>query len=115
MRYLFGFLCVCALGVISLIGCCTDAGDGGNGGRRHRLWRHWGQRGLGRQRGLVCPANNNGGLQITPWVAVLILRLSLAAYQGNSTVISNGPISTPIVLQGAWWRCQRHVLVAKAE
>ena len=33
MRYLFGFLCVCALGVVSLVGCSDEAtGDGGNGG-----------------------------------------------------------------------------------
>jgi hypothetical protein len=32
MRYLFGFLCVCALGVVPLVGCGETAGDGGNGG-----------------------------------------------------------------------------------
>ena len=32
MRYLFGFLCVCGLGVVSLVGCSETAGDGGNGG-----------------------------------------------------------------------------------
>jgi hypothetical protein len=32
MRYLFGFLCVCALGVMPLVGCSETAGDGGNGG-----------------------------------------------------------------------------------
>jgi len=33
MRCLFGFLCVCALGVVPLVGCGdTDNGDGGNGG-----------------------------------------------------------------------------------
>lgn len=32
MRYLFGFLCVFALGVVSLGGCSETAGDGGTGG-----------------------------------------------------------------------------------
>ena len=32
MRYLFGFLCVCALGVMPLVGCTDDGGDGGSGG-----------------------------------------------------------------------------------
>jgi len=32
MRYLFGFLCVCALGVFPLVGCSETAGDGGSGG-----------------------------------------------------------------------------------
>ncbi len=32
MRYLFGLLCVCALGVTPLVGCSETAGDGGSGG-----------------------------------------------------------------------------------
>lgn len=32
MRYLFGFLCVCALGMVPLVGCSETAGDGGSGG-----------------------------------------------------------------------------------
>ena len=32
MRYLFGFMCVCALGVMPLVGCSETAGDGGSGG-----------------------------------------------------------------------------------
>jgi len=32
MRYLFGFLCVCALGVMPLVGCGETAGTGGSGG-----------------------------------------------------------------------------------
>jgi hypothetical protein len=32
MRYLFGVLCVCALGVIPLLGCSETAGNGGDGG-----------------------------------------------------------------------------------
>ena len=32
MRYLFGFLCVCALGVMPLVGCGETSGDGGSGG-----------------------------------------------------------------------------------
>ena len=32
MRYLFGFLCVCALGAVPLVGCGETTGDGGNGG-----------------------------------------------------------------------------------
>jgi hypothetical protein len=33
MRYLFGFLCVCALGLVPLVGCGNDAtGDGGTAG-----------------------------------------------------------------------------------
>lgn len=32
MRYLFGFLCVCALGAVPLVGCSETAGDGGSGG-----------------------------------------------------------------------------------
>jgi hypothetical protein len=32
MRYVFGFLCVCALGVVPLIGCSETGGNGGNGG-----------------------------------------------------------------------------------
>ena len=32
MRYLFGFLCVCALGVMPLMGCSETSGDGGSGG-----------------------------------------------------------------------------------
>ena len=32
MRYLFGFLCVCALGLVPLVGCGETSGDGGNGG-----------------------------------------------------------------------------------
>jgi len=32
MRYLFGFLCVCALGVVPLVGCGDTTGDGGSGG-----------------------------------------------------------------------------------
>ena len=32
MRYLFGLLCVCALGMMPLVGCSETAGDGGSGG-----------------------------------------------------------------------------------
>ena len=32
MRYLFGFLCACALGVVPLVGCSETAGAGGSGG-----------------------------------------------------------------------------------
>ena len=32
MRYLFGVLCVCALGVVPLVGCSETAGTGGSGG-----------------------------------------------------------------------------------
>ena len=32
MRYLFGFLCVCALGIMPVVGCSETAGDGGSGG-----------------------------------------------------------------------------------
>jgi hypothetical protein len=32
MRYLFGFLCVCALGIVPLIGCTDPSGQGGSGG-----------------------------------------------------------------------------------
>ena len=32
MRYLFGFVCVCALGVVPLVGCSETTGDGGSGG-----------------------------------------------------------------------------------
>jgi hypothetical protein len=32
MRYLFGFLCVCALGVVPLVGCSETSGTGGSGG-----------------------------------------------------------------------------------
>ena len=32
MRYLFGFLCVCALGVMPLVGCSETSGTGGSGG-----------------------------------------------------------------------------------
>jgi len=31
MRYLFGFLCVCALGLMPPVGCSESAGDGGGG------------------------------------------------------------------------------------
>ena len=31
-KYLFGFLCVCALGMMPLVGCGETTGDGGNGG-----------------------------------------------------------------------------------
>ncbi len=32
MRYLFGLLCVCVLGVMPLVGCSDATGDGGSGG-----------------------------------------------------------------------------------
>ena len=32
MRYLFGFLCVCALGVVPVVGCAENGGAGGSGG-----------------------------------------------------------------------------------
>jgi hypothetical protein len=32
MHYLFGFLCICALGVVPLVGCSETTGDGGSGG-----------------------------------------------------------------------------------
>ena len=32
MRYVFGFMCVCALGLVPLIGCSETTGDGGSGG-----------------------------------------------------------------------------------
>jgi hypothetical protein len=32
MRYLFGFMCVCALGVMPLVGCSETGGTGGTGG-----------------------------------------------------------------------------------
>jgi hypothetical protein len=35
MRYLFGFLCVCALGVVPLVGC---GGEGGTGSITPGLW-----------------------------------------------------------------------------
>ena len=36
MRYLFGFLCVCALGIMPVVGCSETAGDGGSGGTTAR-------------------------------------------------------------------------------
>jgi hypothetical protein len=32
MRYLFGFLCVCALGLVPIVGCSDAEGGGGTGG-----------------------------------------------------------------------------------
>ena len=32
MRYVFGFLCVCALGAMPVVGCSETTGDGGGGG-----------------------------------------------------------------------------------
>ena len=32
MRYLFGLLCLCALGVVPLVGCSENGGEGGTGG-----------------------------------------------------------------------------------
>jgi len=32
MRHLFGFLCVCALGLMPLMGCSETSGEGGSGG-----------------------------------------------------------------------------------
>ena len=32
MRYLFGFVCVCAIGLMPLMGCSDTAGGGGDGG-----------------------------------------------------------------------------------
>ena len=32
MRHLIGFLCVCALGLMPLVGCSDPEGDGGSGG-----------------------------------------------------------------------------------
>jgi hypothetical protein len=32
MRYLFGFMCVLALGVMPLVGCSETSGEGGSGG-----------------------------------------------------------------------------------
>ncbi len=32
MRYLFGFMCVCALGLMPLVGCSETSGTGGSGG-----------------------------------------------------------------------------------
>ena len=32
MRYVFGVLCICALGVMPLVGCSETAGTGGTGG-----------------------------------------------------------------------------------
>jgi len=32
MRYLFGFLCVCALGLMPVVGCSETEGTGGSGG-----------------------------------------------------------------------------------
>ena len=32
MRYLFGFVCVCALGIVQLVGCSEGGGEGGSGG-----------------------------------------------------------------------------------
>jgi len=32
MRYLFGFLCVCVLGAVPLVGCSESTGDAGSGG-----------------------------------------------------------------------------------
>lgn len=32
MRYFVGFLCVCALGMVPLLGCSETAGNGGSGG-----------------------------------------------------------------------------------
>lgn len=32
MRYVFGFLCVCALSVVPVLGCSETAGTGGTGG-----------------------------------------------------------------------------------
>ena len=42
MRYVFGFLYVCALGVMPLVGCSETTGDGG---RRHAA--RWNRRHAG--------------------------------------------------------------------
>jgi hypothetical protein len=56
MRYLFGFLCVCALGLMPMVGCTDDAGTGGSGGTG-------GDGGTGGSvacEGNVCPCNEAG-------------------------------------------------------
>ena len=37
MRHLIGFLCVCALGLMPLVGCSETAGDGGSGGTECKI------------------------------------------------------------------------------
>ena len=53
MRYLIGFLCVCALGVMPLVGCSETAGDGGSGGSA-------GDGGSGGSTGDVFPCTEQG-------------------------------------------------------
>ena len=40
MRYLFGLLCVCALGVMPLVGCSETTGDGGTRGPSAWFWQN---------------------------------------------------------------------------
>jgi len=53
MRYLFGVLVVCALGVVPLLGCSETTGDGGNGGSA-------GTGGTGGSTGQVFACNEQG-------------------------------------------------------
>ncbi len=55
MRYVFGFLCVCALGVMPLVGCSETTGDGGSGGAAG----DGGSGGVPCEDDVDCPDDNN--------------------------------------------------------
>lgn len=76
MRYLFGFICVLALGVMPMVGCSDGGGSGGEGGSGPPLEFVAGQpvtvsgptpfQGCG-------PISNepfNPGAEVEPWIAV---------------------------------------------
>jgi hypothetical protein len=80
-RYLFGFICVLALGVMPLIGCSEAAGDSGSGGTA-------GDGGTGGMTGQVFACTEQG------------IRDAIAEGGGPNTFDCDGP--TTVVVQGAF-------------
>ena len=76
MRYLFGFLCVCALGVMPSVGCSETTGAGGSGG----------DGGIGGGMGDTFPCTEQG------------LRDAIAKGGGPHTFSCNGPVMTRAAL-----------------
>ncbi len=90
MRNLFGFLCVCALSVVSIAGCTDDGGEGGSGGTAGTGGAA-GTGGTGGSGGAAGTAGDGG----SGGVETVELTLSLR-------VVGTGPDFPPVVpLEGA--------------
>jgi len=101
MRYLFGFLCVCALGVAPVVGCSETAGTGGSGGSGNSDGHGGGNGGTG-----PGPATSGGpqiaidpsGNALAVWAGIWSNRYTPSNGWGTAEELSDGGVSPQVAI-----------------